>query len=476
MARAPGPVPSPIAIDGPAASGKTTVGRALARELGFGFLDTGAMYRAFTVAALEAAIPPSDVAGCEALAARLAMTTEVSLDTRILLDGRDVTGRLRDDDVESAVSGYSAIPGVREAMVQRQRDIAAGGRVILAGRDIGTVVLPDAPVKLFLTASSDERARRRSAQNAEAGEAGSVAKAQADISGRDQTDSTRSVSPMVPADDALVLDSTALGEDAVLARARELIAARALPLQAIGEADGTPRSPGARATAASGWMAKLVPPFYWGTQYPIRLILFIVARWTVSRSGGIPAEGPVVFVSNHLNFIDPPILATALGRPRRVRFMAKSELFKGPIGLLVKLHGAFPVRRFDADLAAMLAAERILRQGGSLGMFPEGTRSRSWQMAKPHPGTALIALRAGATVVPCGVTGTEKIKGVRVFLRRPAIVVRVGVPIAVERVKRPSDTQVSQLTDAIDAAIRALLPAAYGGTYTGSSESSERQL
>ena len=474
MARASGPAPSPIAIDGPAASGKTTIGRALARELGFGFLDTGAMYRAFTVAALEAGTPPSDVAGCESLAARLAMTTEVSLDTRILLDGRDVTGRLRDDDVESAVSGYSAIPGVREAMVQRQRDIAAGGRVILAGRDIGTVVLPDAPVKVFLTASSEERARRRSVQSMAAGEAGSVAKAEADISARDQTDSTRVASPLRPAEDALVLDSTTLSEDEVLARARQLIASRALPVDAAGGADRASKGPGPRAAAASGWMAKLVPPFYWGTQYPIRLILFIVVRWTVSRSGDIPAEGPVVFVSNHLNFIDPPILATALGKPRRLRFMAKAELFKGPLGLLVKLYGAFPVRRFDADLAAMLAAERILRQGGSLGMFPEGTRSRSWQMAKPHPGTALIALRAGATVVPCGITGTEKIKGVRVFFRRPSIAVRVGAPIAVEQVKRPSDAQVSQLTESIDGAIRALLPAAYGGTYTGSSESSDR--
>lgn len=475
MPRRPGLVPSPIAIDGPAASGKTTVGRALAQELGFGFLDTGAMYRAFTVAALEAGIPASDAPGCEALAARVSLTTEVGLDTRILLDGRDVTGRLRDDDVEGAVSAYSAIPGVREAMVRRQRDIAASGRVILAGRDIGTVVLPDAPVKLFLTADPEERARRRSAQSAASRGAGSVEKAQREISGRDETDSTRSASPMKPADDALVLDSTALSEAAVLQRARDLIAEKAVPLD-VNEGGDSVRSAAPRASAATGRMAKLVPAFYWGTQYLIRLILFIVTRWSVQRSPVGPPDGPVVFVSNHLNFVDPPILATAIGRPRRLRFMAKAELFSGPLGLLVKLYGAFPVRRFDADVAAMLAAERILRQGGALGMFPEGTRSRSWVMARAHPGTALIALRAGATVIPCAITGTERIKGVVVFFRRPSIAVRIGEPIAVTRAKRPSEEQVSQLTDAIDGAIRSLLPAAYGGTYTGSSESHEHTL
>ena len=469
------PVPSPIAIDGPAASGKTTVGRALAREFGFGFLDTGAMYRAFTVAAIEAGIPASDTPACEALASQLVMTTEVSLDTRILLDGTDVTARLRDDDVESSVSEYSAITGVRTAMVARQRELAAAGQVILAGRDIGTVVLPDAPVKIFLTASPEERAKRRGAQSEASGGPGSVDKAHQDISGRDETDSKREVSPLKPAADALVLDSTALSEAEVLQKARDLIVSRAeFAAAAAGTPDTATKTGGPRAAAASGWMAKLVSPFYWGTQYPIRLILFLVTRWSVSRDGEIPPEGPMIVVANHLNFVDPPILGTALGRPRRVRFMAKAELFRGPVGLLVKLYGAFPVRRFDADVAAMLTAERILRQGGALGMFPEGTRSRDGQMARPHPGTALIALRSGATVVPCALTGTERIKGVRVFLRRPAIAVRIGEPIPVERVKRPTEAQVSQLTDAIDTAIRALLPAAYGGTYTGSSESSDR--
>ncbi len=464
MARSSRSIPSPIAIDGPAASGKTTVGRALAREFGFGFLDTGAMYRAFTLAALRAGVAASDEAGCASLAQTMTMTTEIGLDTRILLDGADITDRLRDDDVESAVSAYSAIPAVREALVRRQRDIAAAGTVILAGRDIGTVVLPEAPVKIFLTASPEERARRRSAQTAASGGTESVEKARDDISGRDRIDSTREASPLRPADDALVLDSTSLSEEAVLQQSRDLIIAKSGPAGNRRQAE--PHSGANQGRAASGWLAKLVPPFYWGTQYPIRLILFIVARWSVHFVGRSPAKGPLIVVSNHLNFVDPPLLATALGKPRRVRFMAKVELFNGPLGLIVKLYGAFPVRRFDADVAAMLAAERILRHGGALGMFPEGTRSRSHQMAHLHPGTALIALRTGAAVLPCGITGTEQIRGIRVFFRRPAISIRVGEPILVDRVKRPSEAQVSQLTEAIESAIRALLPAAYGGTYT----------
>jgi len=151
-----------------------------------------------------------------------------------------------------------------------------------------------------------------------------------------------------------------------------------------------------------------------------------------------------------------------------VIFMAKVELFRPPFGFLPRLYGAFPVRRFDADMAAMLNAERLLKRGEALGMFPEGTRSREQRFADLHPGTAVIALRSGAAILPCAITGTEAITGIMPVLRRPRIAVRIGKPIAVERVRRPTEEQVSDLTVRIREAIAALLPPQYGGTYTGS--------
>lgn len=209
----------PIAIDGPAASGKTTLGEALAGQLGMAFLDTGLMYRAFTLAAIEHGVPPEDHAACASLASSLAITAVASGSTRILVDGRDVTARLRERAVEDAVSAYSAIPGVREALVAHQRAVAREGAFILAGRDIGTVVLPDAPVKLFLTASEEARAERRARQASERGSAASLA----NIRQRDRTDSTRAVSPLRPADDAIVLDTTSMTFDEVFQTALRVL-------------------------------------------------------------------------------------------------------------------------------------------------------------------------------------------------------------------------------------------------------------
>lgn len=209
-----------IAIDGPAASGKTSVGEALAERLGYRFLDTGLMYRAFTLAALQAGIDASDAAACARFARTLSLDVVfVGPRSRVMVDGVDVTGELRASAVESNVSAYSAIPGVREEMVRRQRAIAGAGRAILAGRDIGTVVLPDGPLKLFLTASEDARTARRQAQSADWG--ARPERARTDIAGRDDVDSKRAVSPLQPAEDAVVIDTTGMGLNEVIEAALE---------------------------------------------------------------------------------------------------------------------------------------------------------------------------------------------------------------------------------------------------------------
>lgn len=215
-----------------------------------------------------------------------------------------------------------------------------------------------------------------------------------------------------------------------------------------------------------GWQT-FAPAFYWGCTYLLRALLWIITRWEVTGRENIPRKGAVIVVSNHLNNADPPILGAGLAR-RRIRWMAKIELFKMPFGIIPRLWDAFPVRRFDADLAAMLNAERILKREGVLGMFPEGHRSRTGYMGEPHPGTAMIALRSGATVLPCAVTGTEQFRNPLVLLRRPKFTVSIGEPIHLEAIRRPTEEQVSDLTRRMVAAIQAQLPANYLPPHTGS--------
>lgn len=216
-------LPGIVAIDGPAASGKSSLGAALAARLGYLLFDTGVTYRAFTVVALERDVPASDPAACEELALSLHVEIFGMEETHIAIDGVDLTDRLRDADVEANVSAYSAVPGVRKVMVAKQRAIAEQGRAVVVGRDIGTIVLPDAPVKLYLEASAEARARRRSAQAKEWGTAQDEDGARQDILGRDAIDSSRQTSPLRPAEDAVIIETTHLTPHEVLERAWEAI-------------------------------------------------------------------------------------------------------------------------------------------------------------------------------------------------------------------------------------------------------------
>jgi cytidylate kinase len=202
-----------VAIDGPAGAGKSTAARAVARELGFTYLDSGAMYRCVALAAIA---QPS------AEPAELARSVEIELGDRVLLDGRDVTQEIRTSEVSEAASRIAADPGVRSALVARQRELIGHGDWVAEGRDIGSVVAPAAEVKVFLTASADERARRRAAELG--GDQPGVLAQQAE---RDERDATRAHSPLTPAPGATILDTTGLGVDEVVARIAALARAAA---------------------------------------------------------------------------------------------------------------------------------------------------------------------------------------------------------------------------------------------------------
>lgn len=217
-----------IAIDGPAASGKTTLALQLARELDYLYFDTGVMYRAVTLAALEQG---SDLAD-EAVLTRMAQTAQIDVRTPsvedgrpadIYLDGKDVTWQIRSAEVEEHVSQVSAHPGVRQALTDQQRRIGLRGGVVMVGRDIGTVVLPEADLKLYLDASVAERARRRHEELQARGESISLSSILEGMRRRDEIDSNRDVAPLKPAKDAVIINTDHLDQEEVLQTAKSLL-------------------------------------------------------------------------------------------------------------------------------------------------------------------------------------------------------------------------------------------------------------
>jgi len=211
-----------IAIDGPAGAGKSTIAARLARKFGYINLESGAMYRALALKAIENHVSFDNESALSSLARSSRIVLEPQPEAnRVLLDGRDVSQRIRQQDVTEAASRVSVHPKVREWMVARQRDLGAGGGVIMEGRDIGTKVFPDAEVKIFLEAAPEERVERRRKQGHAAQD--HAAKVAAELRERDQRDRTRAASPLVAAPDAVTIDSTGLTIDEVVARAEALV-------------------------------------------------------------------------------------------------------------------------------------------------------------------------------------------------------------------------------------------------------------
>lgn len=215
-----------IAIDGPVGAGKTSVGRMLARRLGIRFLDTGLTYRAVTLAAIDRGISADDSEAVGRLAAevRLELAPAPDGESRVLLDGKDITDRLRTPDVDRFVSAVSAMPAVRRRMVDVQRAIASSASIVMVGRDIGTVVLPDADLKVYLTASDETRARRRYDELRAQGEGAEYQAVLDALRRRDRIDSQREASPLRPADDARIVDTDSLGLEEVVSTIERMAA------------------------------------------------------------------------------------------------------------------------------------------------------------------------------------------------------------------------------------------------------------
>ena len=391
-----------IALDGPSGAGKSTVADQVAERLQILHLDTGAMYRAFAWEALQRGISTRDEA------ALVALTKEVTLEVdfqnggqRTLINGADVTDLIRTQEISMAASDVSKFEEVRRFMVKMQQELAKSCSMILDGRDIGLTVLPDAMLKIFLTASPEERAKRRALELAEKGEPVSYEDVLEEVKRRDLQDTTRAVDPLRPADDAIVVDSTNLSREETVEtilshlEQKKIKAASALTKQ-------SEKKEVSRKTEKRSWVYQVVRFLCW----PVFSLLFPVKYHFVEK---LQIDAPFILIGNHESMLDPLVVAWKCRR-YQVRFFGKKELLKNPIlkVILDSIH-MIAVDRYNMDMAAVRACMKSLKEGHSLCIFPEGTRYKEGLMQDLESGVAMIAIKGKVPLLPAYISDKPRL-------------------------------------------------------------------
>lgn len=432
-----------ITIDGPAASGKSTTAREVALRMNLKHIDTGAMYRAVTLRALELEVPLEDG---DALGA-LAMDSEIKLiemddeRQRVALDGRDVTDVIRTPEVSANVSLVSAHAAVRRAMVRKQRQLADAGGVCLEGRDIGSVVLPAAEVKIFLDAKLTVRAMRRQKEFEVRGIYSSVDEVQREIEERDRKDRTREVSPLKIPVGARTIDTSELSildqVEAVIATAGEV----------------AERIEGLVPTGKNPYLKK--DWFYAGTQAVARFVSWFMWGAQVHRKVPYIYAENVIYAGNHVTNIDPVLIGSQT--VRQTHFLAKDALFRVPgLSHLIRNLNSVPIRkgRFDRTLMERIVA--MLKAGASFLIFPEGGRQLGEKLGKPRAGIGYLAVNSRVTVIPVYVRGSNR--RVAAFFRTTPLGVIFGPPLRFTDPSAPECTADTyrDFGDTVMAALQAL--------------------
>ncbi len=390
-----------IALDGPSGAGKSTIAKAVAKMLGYIYIDTGALYRSIALYTLNS---DKDINSNEDV---ISLLSNINIELKhidgaqhILLNNEDVSDKIRTPEVSMGASKVSAIPAVREFLFNLQRDIAEKNNIIMDGRDIGTVVLPKADVKIFLTASAEERAKRRYSELIEKGTEVTYEDVLKDINERDYNDSHREIAPLKQADDAILIDTSVLSLEQSVEK---------IYLTIKEKIDNTNKK-------------KKVNPikmfFYQILRPLISLVYHIRFNLKIEGKENIPKDGGYIFASNHRCYEDPVLISF----PTRVPFayMAKEELFKKNFAFtaLIKAFGAFPVIRGAGDMSVIDESIKRLNKGYNLVIFPEGTRSKDGKVGKGKTGVALIAAKAQVPVIPVGIS----FKGSKLKFRSKLIV------------------------------------------------------
>ncbi len=392
-----GPV---IAIDGPAASGKTTVARLLARRLGLLHLHSGALYRALTLLALRKKADLTDGGTLVTLLKQAHITLKhTPAGTRVLLQGEDVTDAINQPLVTAHVKHIAEAGEVRWALLPLQRALAAGGAVA-EGRDMGTVVFPEAPCKFYLDGNLTIRAGRRYLELKGRGEQVTLKQVRQEIEARDRRDASRDLAPLKQAEDAWYVDASDLSVQEVVNElyrgCQEKLRGELAPMgsQCLRTSQGE-RSVGA--LDAGPWWYKLLR--FWA-----RLLFILFFRIRVFGRDKVPTRGGVVIASNHQSFLDPVIIHIGIERP--IHFMARENLFVNKFfRRLISGLNAFPLKRATFDLQAVREAVRRLKAGKVVIVFPEGARTTDGKIGQPLGGAHMIARRGNVPIVPTVIQG-----------------------------------------------------------------------
>lgn len=378
-----------IAVDGPVGAGKSSVADEVARRLGILHMDTGAMYRAFAYQALKEGVDSRDAQALEALAGR--EMPEVRFENgaqRTLIAGQDVTDLIRTPEISMAASVISMVPAVRRAMVARQRELAGHQSMLLDGRDIGTRVLPDATLKIFLTASPEVRARRRFEELQAKGDPSTYEDVLRDVIQRDHQDTTRETDPLRPAQDAQILDSSLMTREQVVEDVLRRVALR----------KGRMPAPEEKLTPMYR-LVRVVATILFNSFFPI----------TCHHLERAQLDAPYILISNHNSLWDPLAVAWKCYR-YQIRFLGKKELVGNPIlNWFFRKLLMIPVDRHNMDMTALRACLKTLREGHALGVFPEGTRHKEGVMEHMESGIAMLALRSGVRLLPAYIAGKPRL-------------------------------------------------------------------
>jgi len=404
-----------IAIDGPAGSGKSTTARLVAERLHYRHIDTGAMYRAVALAALRTGADPEDGDACGRLAETVRIEFGDAADggQTVTLDGDDVTRDIRTPEVTLAVSPVSAHPSVRQAMVRQQRALAEQGGAVLEGRDIGTVVLPSAEVKVYLVASTRVRAERRLKDLREQGLEPSVEDVEADIVRRDDYDSSREASPLRRAVGSVQIDTSDLTIEGQVDRIVEVTLETSARLSALDP------EPGYRHYGRFRTDYNAVCVF-------TRTLFKILFGLRIDRKLDVDYKENYIFACNHKSYADPPFVSSNL--QREVHFLAKAALFRNwAFGWLIRWLNSIPLRRGVFDREAMNLVLELLGEGRSLLIFPEASRVYTSELGKPRNGVGYLAVNSGVAVVPIFVRNTDRLWRCLLRLERPTV--SIGRPI-----------------------------------------------
>ena len=383
-----------VAIDGPAGTGKGTVTKILAKKFKLINIDTGAMYRCVTLDMIRKGVKLDETDKIIDILENIKIEFKKENDKDLVfLNGENVTEKLRSKEVTNLVSQVSGVKEVRLSMAGLQRKMAEGKEVIMEGRDIGTYVFPGADVKIYLDADLDERAKRRFKQNREQGINIPYVEVLENIKMRDENDKSKEIGALKLARDAEVVDSTGMSISQVVREISAIIDKKKKEIKLQAKIY-KPRKDNA-------WKRFV--------RCIVRAVLVRAYRiaYHVKITGNVPREGAYILCCNHINYLDAA--AIVLFNKRKVNFVAKEDLFTHDILMwLGHLFDAIPIKRDMQDIEAMKRCLKVLKNGGLLGIFPEGTRKGMEKNMKAKNGAAYMAIKSGVKVIPIGIHGTFK--------------------------------------------------------------------